>query len=175
MEEWKNCFEKYEISNLGNLRKNGKLVNGSIQNRGYRYFQINRKKKRTNYLFHHLVAYAFIGERPIGLSIDHIDRNKLNNNVNNLRYISHTENMRNTDNYRTDILSTDKLVRKRFFQKEHDIKRGHNRNLRRKRGTGSITKRGENSYRAIITINKIKYNKTFKTTEEAEKYLKDLN
>ncbi len=103
-ENWKCCLEKYEISNLGNCRKklangNYKIIKGCIQNRGYRYFQLNRENKRINYLFHHLVAQEFIGDRPENLIIDHIDRNKLNNNVNNLRYITQKDNMKNTDIY----------------------------------------------------------------------------
>ena len=95
MEEWKKCFEDYEISNFGNCRRNGKIIKGSIQSRGYRYFQLNREGRRKNMLFHHLVAEQFIGERPDNLVIDHIDRNKLNNNVNNLRYITIKENLQN--------------------------------------------------------------------------------
>ena len=110
MEEYKNCFEDYEISNFGNLRKKLKTgdyknINGYILKTGggYKYFQISRNKKRINHLFHHLVAKAFIGERPEGLVIDHIDRNCLNNNVDNLRYITQKENTHNNDNYKSHI------------------------------------------------------------------------
>ena len=110
MEEFKIVFEDYEVSNFGNIRrklKNGKYreIKGSILNRGgrYKYFQTNRDNKRTNYLFHHLVAKAFIGERPEGKVIDHIDRNSLNNNVSNLRYTTQKENTRNTDRYKEEI------------------------------------------------------------------------
>ena len=102
MEEWKVAIEMYEISNYGNYRKklhngNFSIVKGSLLNRGYRYFQLCRNNKRTNYLFHHLVAEHFIGPRPESLVIDHIDRNKLNNQVSNLRYITQKENMFNQD------------------------------------------------------------------------------
>ena len=103
MEKWKKCFEDYEISNFGNCRRNGKTIKGSIQNRGYRYFQLQRNNVRHNYLFHQEIAKAFIGEYPENCVIDHIDRNKLNNNLNNLRYISHAENMKNTDKYLSHI------------------------------------------------------------------------
>jgi hypothetical protein len=110
IEEYKKWFEDYEISNFGNLRKklkNGEYRNiqGSLLNRGegYKYFQINRNKKRINYLFHYLVAKVFIGDRPEGLIIDHIDRNSLNNHVNNLRYITQKENCRNTKRYKSHI------------------------------------------------------------------------
>jgi DNA invertase Pin-like site-specific DNA recombinase len=40
------------------------------------------------------VALAFIGKRPDGFAIDHIDCNKLNNVVNNLEYVTIRENNR---------------------------------------------------------------------------------
>ena len=111
MEEFKNCFENYEVSNFGNVRKKlgiekYKNIKGSILNQGdgYKYFQIQQDGKRINYLFHHLVAKLFIGDRPDNLVIDHIDRNTKNNNVNNLRYITQKENTHNSSRYRSDIL-----------------------------------------------------------------------
>jgi len=108
MEEWKSCIEDYEISNFGNCRrkkKNGDYTSleGSISNRGYRYFQLNREGKRINNLFHQLVARYFIGDRPDNLVIDHIDRNKLNNNVSNLRYITQAGNCFNKEGVVNDI------------------------------------------------------------------------
>ena len=108
-EEWKECVPGYYVSNLGHIRKKNILTNtfttigGSIGNRGYRYFQLQRDGKRYNYLVHHLVAKHFIGERPLKHDIDHIDRDKLNNHVSNLRYVSHKINMFNHDRVHTDI------------------------------------------------------------------------
>ena len=76
MEEYRKFFEDYEISNFGNCRrllKTGEYrqLTGTIMNRGYRYIQVMRNKKRLNFLFHQQVAYCFIGERPGKLVIDH--------------------------------------------------------------------------------------------------------
>lgn len=43
------------------------------------------------------VATAFISEKPFEKAqVDHIDRNRRNNNVDNLRWVSNKENSRNT-------------------------------------------------------------------------------
>ena len=44
---------------------------------------------------HHLVAQAFLGDRPEGMVIDHIDGNGFNNHYTNLRYVTHKENLNN--------------------------------------------------------------------------------
>ena len=51
--------------------------------------------------------------------MDHIDRNKLNNNLNNLRYISHAENMKNTDKYLSHITELDPKKRNCIRAKEY--------------------------------------------------------
>ena len=177
MEEvYKKCFEEYEISNFGNCRRNGKVVKGSINNRGYRYFQLKRKNTRTNMLFHHMVAYQFIGERPEDKVIDHIDRNKLNNNVSNLRYITHKENIRNMDRYRHDILETDIRLRTNILSKEK-----YRRKLAKQGKAitlsefGCIQQRKDTgSWRCTIQINFNRYDKTFKTREEADNFLAQI-
>ena len=108
METWKKCVETYEVSNKGNIRKmckSGKYINinGSIGNRGYIYFQVQRNEKRINYLIYHLVAEFFISKRPTGLVIDHINRDKLDNSVSNLRYVTQKLNSFNYDRVLTHI------------------------------------------------------------------------
>ena len=107
-EEYIIFFENYEVSNFENIRK--KLHTGiftnlkrSIMNRGYRYIQVQRGGKRLNFLIHQQVAKCFIGERPEKYDIDHIDRNKLNNHLSNLRYCTHRDNSYNTDRIRTEL------------------------------------------------------------------------
>ena len=60
-----------------------------------------RVNDKIKYLkIHRLMAYAFIGN-PKGLPcIDHIDRDKLNNGISNLRFCSFSENSRNRDKFK---------------------------------------------------------------------------
>lgn len=46
------------------------------------------------FTIHEIVADTFIGPRPEGMEIDHKDEDKSNNNVTNLEYVTHAENMR---------------------------------------------------------------------------------
>jgi hypothetical protein len=124
-EVWKECGESpqrfYEVSNLGQVRsitkvnKKESVLKGKITGNGYLRVDIVRKK----ILIHHLVAYAFLGPRPKGLQIDHIDRNKLNNKADNLRYCTRFENIKNRDDYRDDILEEDQKKRSNIFCKEY--------------------------------------------------------
>lgn len=176
IEVYKICFDNYEISNYGNVRrllKNGeyKYLKCSIMNKGYYYFQLNRNNKRKNYLIHHLVAKHFIGERPEGLVIDHIDRNYLNNNVNNLRYCTYKENSKNQNRYRDDILETNIKERYKILAAEHYYRKN---GPPKQRKYGSIVKTEYNTYKTAIYIDKIRYSKNFKQINEAEQFIEDI-
>lgn len=123
-EEWRKAVEDYEISNLGNVRRciegcEPRIIRGSIiTTTGYKYFQLQREGKRYNHFFHVLVCQAFLGPRPKGAVIDHIDRNKLNNCLTNLRYCSPEENSQNSARYKSHITEKDKSERARILRKE---------------------------------------------------------
>lgn len=53
--------------------------------------------KRLHVLIHQVVAECWIGKKPKGYEVDHIDRNSLNNHFSNLRYVTHKKNMQNRD------------------------------------------------------------------------------
>lgn len=119
MEEFKRCFDNYEVSNLGKVRR--KMLGGeykeltcSVTNRGYKYFQLRRDGKRINFLVHQLVAKLFIGERT-ERDIDHIDRDKLNNNVQNLRYVPHQINMLNHHRVKPELGNLEGKERKQKY------------------------------------------------------------
>jgi hypothetical protein len=176
MENFRIAVGEYEISNWGNCRRNGRFIKGFVQTNGYRQLKASIEGKVSRFLFHVLVAKCFIGERPEGLDIDHIDRNRLNNTVENLRYVSRSENMRNTSRYRADITEEDPVLRKRIIDRERRIRTGRSKGgVYRPKGAGCIHKRKDGrGYQAVIRINKVRYTKVFKTEQEAETFLIDM-
>ena len=84
---------KYKISNYGKIfMKLTKNNNEYIQVRLY-----DKNLKSKNYRVHHLVAFMFINNENNKNFVDHIDRNRGNNYYENLRWVTHQENMMNTD------------------------------------------------------------------------------
>lgn len=62
---------------------------------GYLHVGLRNSNGWKIFKVHFLVAQAFIGDRPQGMVIDHIDGNKLNNHYTNLHYCTQKENMNN--------------------------------------------------------------------------------
>ena len=99
-EIWKDIkgFEgRYQVSNLGRIKSlawlgnEGKIgfLKGWYNGKGYLCVRLDRSRS-----VHGIVAETFIGPRPEGLTIDHINKNKKDNRLTNLRYLSNTENVR---------------------------------------------------------------------------------
>lgn len=96
-----------EVSNHGRVKRLG-----YIGKRGQRYTEYIIKPSECNgYLFigtrdktgkqksprvHALVAEAFLGKRPKGKVVNHIDFNKQNNHISNLEYVTHRENIQHS-------------------------------------------------------------------------------
>jgi hypothetical protein len=88
--------DKYLVSNTGEIKnkKTQRLMMGSKQN-GYRFVNlfINSSTPKMNRLIHRMVAQTFLdnpNENPV---VNHKDTNILNNNVNNLEWVTYKENM----------------------------------------------------------------------------------
>lgn len=63
--------------------------------KGYYAAFIHYKGRTQRCPIHKMVAEAWLGDMPEGLEIDHIDRNTHNNHYSNLRYVTHSEQMKN--------------------------------------------------------------------------------
>lgn len=62
---------------------------------GYERIQLCKNGKMKEFKIHRLVALHYLPKIEGKNDVDHIDGNKLNNNVNNLRWTTHSENCNN--------------------------------------------------------------------------------
>ena len=96
--EIKGYEEDYQVSNLGRVLslKHGKerILKQSFTGIGYLKVGLHKNGKSSPKKVHQLVAIAFLGHIPDGhnICVDHVDNDKLNNNVTNLQLITNREN-----------------------------------------------------------------------------------
>lgn len=84
----------YMISQEGKIysNKTKRELTGTIYNSGYRFVRLTTEDGKKGYAIHRLVAQSFI-PNPKNLPIvNHKDGNKLNNCVNNLEWVTQSEN-----------------------------------------------------------------------------------
>ena len=102
----------YQVSNLGRVKSLGRFVVRPLSQKGYRWkaekilkprknhygylrFNLYKDGKRKTISVHRLVAIAFIPNPENKPQIDHINADKTNNTVNNLRWVTCKENINN--------------------------------------------------------------------------------
>ena len=94
---------KYEINRKGDIRRKGRercLAKGDSGD-GYiitYLYTLDANNTRQQIGTHRLVALHFIPNPENKPQVDHIDLNRQNNHVSNLRWVTHQENMQNIAN-----------------------------------------------------------------------------
>ena len=133
----------YQISDLGNVRSIsrdvphangfgirflvGRILKPTLDKKtGYIYISLSAGGKVKKYNIHQLVAIAFLNHVPCGHKevIDHIDENKLNNYLENLRV---TTNRINCSKTKRGVTSKYVGVRKNKGKFESQIRIGNTR------------------------------------------------
>ena len=137
-------YENYCVSNHGNIKnsKTNRIMKPSNHRQGYKIIVLSKYGQRKTFTVHRLVAKAFLENSDNKQKVDHIDENKANNNVKNLRWSTFQENRYNQGKYKNN-------------------KTGYK---------GVYFDKCANKYRAYININgKIKHLGQFPTAEDASK------
>jgi hypothetical protein len=145
MEEWKTIadFPEYQVSNLGRIKRGEKIKAFGYCGGLTKYHKVSlyNDKRCSTKMVHRLVAEAFIENPDDKPQIDHINQDSFDNRVENLRWVSGSENC---------------LNKKPWFV-------GSN--------TGEpYISLYNNNYQVAKTINKKKVRKFFKSLEEAIEY-----
>ena len=93
----KNYEGLYQINKNGeikNIKKNS-IIKPYINNKRYLRICLRKDKQKKQYSIHRLLAIQFIPNPNDYPLVDHIDNNKLNNDLENLRWITSSGNNRN--------------------------------------------------------------------------------
>lgn len=98
MEIWKDIEgyeDLYEVSDEGRVRnkKTGRILKPGKDSCGYPQVILCKDGTTRSFSVHRLVAKAFIPNPDNKPEVDHIDKNRSNNNVDNLRWVNHQENI----------------------------------------------------------------------------------
>jgi len=83
-------YENYEVSNLGRVKGPLKILTPNYRKSGYIYMNLTVNSKNVSKALHRLVMLTFNG--PSKLDVDHINSDKHDNRLENLRYVSSREN-----------------------------------------------------------------------------------
>lgn len=92
-EEWEKIFAHsgYYVSNKGRIRSKRNTSFGHKDSRGYRFIIFYGNGRRISKRIHRLVAIAFLGVQA-GKEVNHKDGNKENNCVENLEWVTRSQN-----------------------------------------------------------------------------------
>ena len=142
-------YMNYQVSNVGRVRNvtTGRILKQCVYNRGYYVVGLTKDNVTKTHTVHKLVAHEFIPQPDTNtqLVVDHIDRNKLNNQITNLRWVTQQQNNMNStirtgtssqykgvtlskkaNKWRAYIMLNRKLIHLGYFDTEEDAARAYN-------------------------------------------------
>ena len=104
-------YENYLIYNDGRVfgKKYNKFLKPGTNRAGYEYVVLSKEGKRKTHDIHRLVALHYIPNPENKPAVDHINRIRTDNRLENLRWATHSENQQNQSK-RVDNKSGHKYV-----------------------------------------------------------------
>ena len=125
IEKWKRVwgYANYEVSTLGKVRKNGKEVKQCKHNKGYYTVDLYKDGERKRFFVHRLVAETFLPNPDNKPQVNHLNRNREDNRVENLEWVTPTENMNSplTRKHCKEVMKGENTSMYGKFGKEHHL------------------------------------------------------
>ena len=111
-------YSKYEVSNFGNVRnhRTGRILRQKRNSTGFMLINLYKDYESKSFTIQKLVCEAFLVKPNIDKCIIvHIDGNKLNNHLSNLKYGYHSD-------LRRKMVKPPKLIKKKEISVKPEIK-----------------------------------------------------
>jgi hypothetical protein len=119
---------------------------------GYLWVKLQKDKICHKGRIHRLLAIQYI-DNPDNLpECDHIDRNKMNNSIENLRWVSKQDNMKNKPTYHENM-TEDQLEKRKQHNKEVKALWAKNKNMNMTEEQRQEKNRKQQEYRAKKKLN----------------------
>lgn len=182
-EIWK-TYNSKKISNYGRvMNEKGFLVQTGIAKGGQGYHYIDGEKRSR------IVYNLFVGEIPEGLFVNHIDGNKVNDNINNLELATPTENIQHAYNtglnqgrggYRADFIQNILVLMSQEFSnleihQKTSIKKGVLTAIRKGRAYRVAAEKYFGSIENIPKSHYVRYNEKIIISVLEDIYKKQMN
>ena len=144
----------YKINRNGDVMRYGRVRKPALGNSGYKEVVLCKDGKPKHYLIHRLIMLHFVPNPDNLKCVDHINRIKTDNRIENLRWVSKSDNS----------------INREFVEK----RRGCIETRTYTKKDGSITTGYKVRYNLQGEHGRYKKSKTFKTREEAEAFRNEI-
>jgi hypothetical protein len=170
-----NSHTGYEVSSTGKVRSierqvmNSDTTTRTVKSKtkdfmfrsGYAYVQLYQNDERTVYAVHRLVAETFITNPDNKPMVNHLDGNKLNNNVCNLEWVTCAENhqhawatgLKDKEKHRDRMIGTKFKSTSKYHNVTFDASRSNWKAAMKVNGRMVLQKRFNTEIEAALCIN----------------------